>query len=193
MNIFILHPNPVASARMQCDRHATKMIVEQAQMLCFAHLVANKDKRWVERNIAFKLNKGHAKHPCTLWLMEDPTHYAWGYRYLLAMLAEYEFRYHGLSRGKYASIVNMVDALARIPDSKVSALQITAEPQEFVLAMNRAPECYSEDAVEAYRRYYIVNKQGFATWKGRMPPSWYTYGLQQFQQHGDISRVRVKL
>lgn len=193
MNIFVLHPNPVASAKMQCDRHAVKMVTEQAQMLCFAHLVANKDKRWVERNITFKLNKGHAKHPCTLWLMEDERNYAWGYRYLLAMLNEYEFRYGGLSRGKYANIVSMVDALARIPGSKVSALSVKREPHDFVLAMNRAPECYSDDAVEAYRRYYIVNKQGFATWKGRMPPSWFVHGLRQFQLHGDISAVNVKL
>lgn len=191
MNIFILHEDPRVSAQMQCDRHATKMVVEQAQMLCFAHLVANNDKRWVERNITFKLNKGHAKHPCTLWLMEDERHYAWGYRYLQAMLREYDYRYDGLRRGKYAGIIQMLDALARIPGSKTSALNVKGEPDEYVLAMNRAPECYSENAVEAYRRYYVVNKQGFATWKRRRPPTWFESGLRQYQRHGDISRVLV--
>lgn len=34
MNIFVLSEGPVEAARMQCDKHVVKMIVETAQMLC---------------------------------------------------------------------------------------------------------------------------------------------------------------
>ena len=37
MNIFILDEDPVIAARMLCDRHIPKMIVESAQMLSTAH------------------------------------------------------------------------------------------------------------------------------------------------------------
>ena len=37
MNIFILDRNPHEAARLQCDKHVVKMIVESAQMLSTAH------------------------------------------------------------------------------------------------------------------------------------------------------------
>ena len=33
MNIFHLHTNPKIAARMQCDKHVVKMVLETAQML----------------------------------------------------------------------------------------------------------------------------------------------------------------
>ena len=37
MNIFYLHPNPQTAARMHCDKHCVKMILEYAQLLSTAH------------------------------------------------------------------------------------------------------------------------------------------------------------
>ena len=34
MNIFVLHKNPIEAAKMACDKHVVKMILETAQMLC---------------------------------------------------------------------------------------------------------------------------------------------------------------
>ena len=36
MNIFFLHRNPKIAARMQCDKHVVKMVLETAQMLSTA-------------------------------------------------------------------------------------------------------------------------------------------------------------
>ncbi len=191
MNIFVLDEDPVRAAQMQCNAHVTKMLIEQAQLLCFAHLVVNTDKRWLKRNITFKLNKSHAGHPCTLWLMDDPTHYAWGYRLLKALIAEYDYRYDGLRLGKYANIVKMVDALANIPGTNLTVPQVRRKPQEYVLAMGRAPECIGEYAVESYRRFYIANKNEFAKWTRREIPDWYVKGLKAYQRHGNIKRVEV--
>ena len=37
MNLFVVHSDPEKAARMLCDQHVRKMIVESAQMLCTAH------------------------------------------------------------------------------------------------------------------------------------------------------------
>ena len=39
MNIFVLDENPWAAARMHCDKHVPKIIVESAQMLSTAHRI----------------------------------------------------------------------------------------------------------------------------------------------------------
>ena len=192
MNIFVLSEDPVVAARMQCNSHCTKMIVESAQMLSYAHLIANKDKRWVKRNITYKLNKGHASHPCTLWVIEDSSHYAWLFRFMLAMIAEYDYRFDGLKRGKYASILKLIPKLARLPlDKQRTAYDIRANPTNFALAMNKAPECYGPYAVDSYRRFYIVDKHDFATWKVRNPPAWYVLGLRQYLAGVPIQNIRV--
>ena len=37
MNIFYLDKDPEISAKMHCDKHVVKMIIEYAQMLSTAH------------------------------------------------------------------------------------------------------------------------------------------------------------
>jgi len=191
MNIFVLHENPRKAAQMHCDRHVVKMVTESAQLLCFAHYVANDDKRWVKRHVKFKLNKGHAAHPCTLWMLEDPRHYAWVYRLLQHLLKEYDYRYDGLKKGKYANILKMLPALANIPGTDLTVDRVRRRPTEFVLAMGRAPECIGEYAVESYRRFYLANKREFATWKHRDVPEWFTSGLKQLNRSGDVRKVTV--
>lgn len=191
MNIFVLHEHAGLAARMQCDRHVTKMCVETAQLLCFAHLSATNDADWLAENVLFKPNRAHMKHPCTLWLLEDPRNYAWAYRHLQGLLDEYDYRYDGLSRGKYASILRMLPALRRIPGSRARIDGLNAGPESWALAMGKAPECVGPVAVEAYRRFYIVDKNEFATWTGRDVPGWYRRGLRAYRQHGDIQKVAV--
>ena len=57
MNIFYLDSSPSKSAKLHCDKHVVKMIVEYAQLLSTAHRVhdgkiyidtssSRKNKRW---------------------------------------------------------------------------------------------------------------------------------------------------
>ena len=34
-------------------------------------------------------------------------------------------------------------------------------------------ECKTDDVVESYRRYYMMEKKSFCVWKGRSIPEWY--------------------
>ena len=78
MNIFTLSPPaeipglpcPSLSARMHCDQHLHKMILESAQMLSTAmhHLGIQSD--WLYK-------PSYPKHPCTIWVSSSPSNALW--------------------------------------------------------------------------------------------------------------------
>lgn len=64
MNIFILHEDPVVAAKMHCDQHLNKMILESAQMLSTAlhHLVPTE----LKSDLKDIYKPAYQRHPCTL-------------------------------------------------------------------------------------------------------------------------------
>ena len=179
MNIFVLDENPVTSAKMMCDKHVVKMIVESAQMLSTAHRYLDGDefisyskngrriKRWCHPTDTMDSNVRLYKsiminHPCTKWTCETDTNYRWLARHALSLCEEYTFRY----RKKHAS-QNLIWWLWDTPDN------ITIGDQtEFAQAM---PDEYKvpKNAVEAYQAYYRGEKAGFAKWTTRETPEWF--------------------
>ena len=109
MNIFILDPNPKEAARLQCDKHVVKMILESAQMLSTSHRMLDgtleyrpsvSGKRMVkyykhpDQVAEDNLYKAvHFDHPCTEWTMETKENYMWHYEHFLALGDEYTYRY----------------------------------------------------------------------------------------------------
>ena len=55
MNIFYLSRDPVEAAKLQCDRHVVKMILETAQLLSTAHVELDGEQ------VAYKAT--HKNHP----------------------------------------------------------------------------------------------------------------------------------
>lgn len=70
MNIFVLSLSgcPIESARMHCDQHLHKMILESAQMLSTA--------LW-EWGFSSPYKPAYEKHPCTIWIKSSPAHAFW--------------------------------------------------------------------------------------------------------------------
>ena len=85
MNIFYLHKDPVESAKLHCDKHVCKMIIEYAQMLSTAHrmldgkeyisqtLGGRRIKRWKHPNsnmegVLYKAS--HINHPSAIWVRD---------------------------------------------------------------------------------------------------------------------------
>ena len=85
MNIFYVDKDPKTAAKMMCDKHIIKMILESAQMLCTAKRVLDgteyfdltkngrKIKRWRldnpnEEAIVYKA--GWLGHPSTQWVIK---------------------------------------------------------------------------------------------------------------------------
>ena len=68
MNIFVVHPDPVESAKQLCDKHICKMILESIQMLCTA---------WPEEEAPKTCGASHVNHPCSRWARESSGNYDW--------------------------------------------------------------------------------------------------------------------
>lgn len=153
MNIFVLDFDPLVAAKMHNNKHVVKMILESAQLLCIAHTFTGNDPPYKIK--AFK------NHPCSIWVRQSINNYRWLCVLAKALCKEYTFRY-----GKIHKTESVIDWLT-INEPKLADLPMTP----FAQAM---PEEYrNNNAVVAYRRYYIEGKNHLAQWKKRERPKWY--------------------
>ena len=164
MNIFVLHDDPLKSARMLCDNHASKMCVETAQMMASAlirHGAKPEEMPLTKSGTPYK--GGYPHHPCTVWAGDSSANFAWLGLHGYELCCEFEKRY-GKEHACFAPIKQMLNMLSIIPKG----------PQTpFAQAM---PDEYQhEDAVVAYRTYYREDKARFAKWeKGTPAPAWWS-------------------
>jgi hypothetical protein len=154
MNLFYLDRDPVNAARLQCDRHVVKMILETAQMLSTAHLELD------GKQVAYKAT--HKNHPSTVWVRSNAAAYLWAYRHMLALGREYTKRY-----GKeHKTITEHAHALRRLPDALTYCNRLIVDPPQCMY-----DECKRDDTVLAYLTYYNAKADEWAA-KGR-PMTWY--------------------
>lgn len=179
MNIFVLDNDAVESARMMCDKHVIKMILESCQLLSTAHhvldgdeLLVNTGKRKFKSYICTKKNICKAtmvNHPCTIWTRQTRANYIWLWRHAYALCKEYTHRY-----GKVHAMEQMLVDELYDPPVNISKEKMTA----FAQAM---PDAYrNENAVIAYRKYYINEKVRFAKWKNTEVPKWFKLKNPEF-------------
>ena len=175
MNIFVLDRNPVTAAKMQCDKHVVKMIIECAQMLSATvdvnykfHLRGDATKKPSEVLGLPGYPPAHVKHPCTMWVMESLGNYKWLLKHMRALCYEYRLRY-----GK----VHKQESLLMIYEGQMPHLFFdNTRRTEFVQAM---PDKYKDkNPVKAYQNFYNMDKFPFAKWKDGNVPEWYTGGPQ---------------
>ena len=176
MNIFYLHEDPIQNAKWHIDKHIVKMPIEYAQLMSTAHRLLDGEmyigktaigrniKRWrlhYEReDILYKAS--HINHPSAIWVRESIENYFQMYKLYMAVLAEFTNRYgkvHGSSKPSIALIR---------PPSNIPMVKGTQLPQCM-------PEIckVKNNPILAYRNYYIVEKNSFASWKNREIPEWF--------------------
>lgn len=155
MNIFVLSTNPREAAQMLCNKHVGKMLVESAQIICSAMFLLGTKKE----DLLYKPT--HVKHPCVLWTAAAPENMKWVHEHALELCKEHTKRYGTVHRTE--NIVNSI-VIDDIFDWRLH--------NPFVLAM---PEVHkTDDAVQSYRNYYIVEKARFAKWLPRAAePDWW--------------------
>ena len=159
MNLFYLHRDPYKAARMQCDRHVVKMILETAQMLSTAHVELD------GRQVAYKAT--HKNHPSTVWVRSAARHYRWAHQHMMELGREYTRRY-----GK-------VHKTIREHGKALEALPVALDPMfgAFDRGFVDPPqcmydECKRDDTVLAYQLYYNAKADEWAaagrpmTWRG---------------------------
>jgi hypothetical protein len=183
MNIFYLSHDQREAVKFHNDRHVVKMIVEYAQLLSTAHRVVDgkmkivvndngrKGKVWeLSDSREHKLYKAtHVNHPSNIWTRESKENYLWLYELWVELIAEWKYRYdHPISKS-HAAERQLKDALCNAPNGIISK-GFTEMPQamgeEFMIKGN---------SIEAYKNYYIKDKQHLASWKKRGAPDWYVF------------------
>lgn len=166
MNIFVLDQNPIECAKMHCDQHVRKMILEYTAMLSYPYSP--------KENCPIFGPLRYTNHPISRWARKTVGNYAW-----LAELMEElcnEFKYRWKKEHAYAKYVEFFRT--NKPDS-ISGLEMT----EFLQVMPE--ECKRNNTIEAYRAYYIADKYKFARWTKRPKPKWYTEGLKEWFEAGE--------
>jgi hypothetical protein len=152
MNIFFLSLDPAEAARLHCDKHVVKMILETAQLLYTAHWVLSSSMP----EGAYR--KTHENHPSAKWVRESITNYRWLCRLGLALCEEYTFRY-GKCHKTHEHLVWLCEHQPALPEIGWTSPKL-AMPDEFK----------SDDPVTAYRAYYTIAKSHLLTYSGRPPP-----------------------
>ena len=159
MNIFVTDLCPYTSAKNLCDKHINKMWIETAQILSAVIDHRSGNMQLSSETELPQYPKAHVKHPCTIWAMESQMNAQWLTKHMHGIEQEFKKRYprtkHKLE-GKYK------DYVLKLQDCKFDKVDMTP----FAQAM---PDMYkADDAVVAYRTYYLMDKT-FASWKKETP------------------------
>lgn len=154
MNIFFLDRSPAECAKMHCDKHVVKMIVESAQLLCTALREHG--------NTSDTLYKStHKNHPSAIWTRSSRVQYRYVLDLFDELCAEYSRRYSKIHAStRLTSELKLGQNL--IPDGD------WVDPPQCM-----PDDCKQYDTVEAYRRYYLIHKAYFARWKNGNTPDWW--------------------
>ena len=165
------------------------MIVEGAQMLSTAHRTLDGTQTTVQRYVngslparyrnvkVWQLPDGreqqlyratHANHPCSIWCRENDDNYAWLWKLTAALCSEYYHRYgqHKKIPTKHKVEESGLLDLLMHPPKNIPIGNLTP----FVQAM---PDQYKDaNPVQAYRNYYLGEKQSILKYTHRTIPTW---------------------
>ena len=181
MNLFYLDHDLDKCAEYHIDRHVGKMILEAAQLLTTTI--------WIDKLLGYvprKLNKEeldvindakrmepniddrtftrylptHVSHPSAIWVRSSLEHYYWTVNYANALNDEGIYR--GYKSHASCAEVNRMPEPTRLPDMGWCTPTLAMPDQ-----------LKSNDAVASYRKFYMLDKGPFASWKRRGKPDWW--------------------
>ena len=182
MNVFYLHEDAREAARMHCDAHVRKMLVEYCQILstCWGVSPLEEDRKYhQDEKLMAVFNPNHRS---VVWARQSMFNYAW----VFSMWEELQIEYVKRKLGKKSlehKTVEHHDALQFIPqylrDAVIDVDDVVFAPPPMAfgdykhIAEGRDPT-NQDDVIDAYRQYYREAKSGFATWTGGANmPRWY--------------------
>lgn len=181
MNVFYLNEDPKQCALEHNDKHVVKMIIEYAQLMSTAHRILDGEqyldktangrniKRWKLSDLREdKLYKAsHINHPDAIWARKCTGNYEYLWQLFNALCDEYIHRY-----GRVHETDRKLRGALLCPPQNIPQGNMTEPPQAM-------PEhCKASDAVTAYKKYYIIEKKRFSTWKNRSIPAWYAEAME---------------
>jgi len=171
MNIFVLDLDPVLAARMHCDKHLPKMVVEHLQMCGSAVIRHGATPAMMPlTKKGTPLKGGYAHHPCTVWAGDSRINFTFAVDMGIALAEEYTFRF-GKTHFCEAGLRRLKTLGYLVPVGMFTPFAIAiAEHME----CRKLPDFDNMSAVEKYRAYYNHDKRYFAKWeKGTPAPDWW--------------------
>ena len=163
---------------MHVDSHASKMIIEYAQLMSTAHRVLDgkQVKRLSKKNrllttydhpdpqLDHTLYKScHVNHPSGIWVRQSKKNYRWLYEMWTELNTEFMYRYD--KNVPHESYRKLKWALFSPPENMPEGV--------FTEPLQAMPDDVKNDSsITAYRDYYIKYKQHLASWKKRGMPDW---------------------
>jgi hypothetical protein len=153
LNIFLLDHNIERCAQYHCDQHVVKMILESVQILCTA---LNK------MNLETPYKSTHINHPCVLWVDQSFDNFLWLKDLTLLLNDEYQYRFDKQTDHRSIEVLRSISKYRYARRGLTPFAQ--AMPNEYKIP---------GDAMNAYRRFYIAEKQHFARWSRREKPEWF--------------------
>lgn len=176
MNIFVTHNNPEVAAKMLCDRHVPKMLLESAQMLSNAvHAYGNATQA--------PYKPMYLKHPCSLWTIESKSNFLWLFKHARAIEKEFFKRYK--KPHKCSVALDVIES--QIPTLKFNRMKRTP----FAICM---PRIYrTGNTINSYRSYIKAGKL-FATWrKGTKRPKWMSTHVVEYDIFETANYIRTSV
>ena len=156
MNIFYFDSDLVVAAQYMCNKHVVKMPTETAQLLCSAHHILDGPKDGLYRLT-------HKNHPSSVWVRSSSGNYKWAYAHFVALCEEYTYRY-----GKvHASETKLKTLLKSLPSNII-------EGDFYEPPLVMPDYCKCDNAIDSYRKCYIMEKKSFAKWSIRSEPEWWS-------------------
>ena len=156
MNVFHLDPDPRRAARLHCDKHVGKMLVEHVQMLSTALVLSGGEAPY---------KPAFANHPMNRWVRASAGNFAWVWEASDELASEFRYRFERAHKAEDALQTFGPDALERL----IGPGPRTEPPQSM------PPEYHvPDDPVAAYRAFYAGEKARFARWTGRPVPDFMT-------------------
>jgi len=159
MNLFPLHEDPLEAAKLNCDTHLNKILIEAAQMLCIPfHL----------QNITAPYKPSHVNHPVSKWVRASRQNFLWTLRHAYGLYLE---RYCRLDKGhKTVKVLDWIDLNGR-------SLEFPMEDRTpFAIAISddklcrKDPEWDITNPVKCYQLLYKHDKKTIAKWTNRDIP-----------------------
>jgi hypothetical protein len=133
------------------------MILESVQLLCTA---LNK------KGFETPYRSTHIKHPCVLWVEASYDNFLWLKALTIELNKEYRYRFNKVTDHKSIAVLKAIE------NYQYDNIGLTP----FAQAM---PDKYKvkNNAVAAYRQFYIGEKSAFARWTRRAKPHWMTSSI----------------
>lgn len=154
MNIFILHSDAKENAKLYCDKHLVKMILESVQILCSV-------SRLKGIEAPYKLT--HENHPCVKWVAQSEAHWDMLINMVVALNNEYKFRYNKNNNHKSYEVMKKLVK---------PSFSLTEATGQFFAVVDEVKLLGLKEVISEYRKYY-KDKYGKMkmTWKNREVPN----------------------